>query len=161
MWQTGVTLPIDKGGLWKPNSFYVWSQADVYRYGGTYNGVFWNKIPDPPPGPTFSAALSLQPVPYQLDDGTGKIAQGTVASYVYSIGSVINSSNTEYWVLPYGYVPAGSLPGGMTSITPAQSLGVGLSGFIAAMNKNYWRKGSALSVTGNTNYRGLHPPANP
>src|SRR5690348_306649 len=29
--------------IWRPNSFYIWAQADLYRYGDTYEKKVWNQ----------------------------------------------------------------------------------------------------------------------
>src|SRR5262249_24038917 len=31
--------------LWKPGSFYVWAQSEVYEHGGVHGGQTWMKIP--------------------------------------------------------------------------------------------------------------------
>src|SRR4051812_15583391 len=31
--------------LWRPGSFYVWAQANVYRHGETVDGQTWTQIP--------------------------------------------------------------------------------------------------------------------
>src|SRR4051794_18332192 len=38
-WQANLS------SLWKPGSFYVWAQADVYEHGSVHGGEVWTKIP--------------------------------------------------------------------------------------------------------------------
>ena len=145
--------------LWQPGAYYVWAQADVYRYGETYNGVTWTEIPPskglPPPSfPNRSGAS------FQLDWNECSfpcVRQGDLCGYGYVIDGLTKGSSVEYWLLPADYVPAAA----PTSIAPSLTCLAGsLDEFVQLTNKS-WQPGATFCITGCINYKGNAPPLVP
>jgi hypothetical protein len=147
--------------LWRPGSFYVWAQADVYQHGGTYHGRTWTQIP---------AAAALPPEtyppgskgPFQLDP-TGfrvlDVRQATLSGLAYSIGGLEDAASVEYWMLPAGYQPAG---GGdrAAGIAGGTEQATSLDDFIGAANQR-WGSGCLFVIVGCVNHHGTAPPGAP
>jgi hypothetical protein len=145
--------------LWKPGSYYVWAQADLYRHGGTYNGVTWTHLPaaGAVPEPTYP------PVPgdLQLDPTPNKPVsafQETSVGLVYSMGGLENASSVEYWVLSPGFQPAGGASN--VVVTAGTATVPSFQGFLDAASR-LWSQGSVLAVTGCVNYTGVKAPTTP
>jgi hypothetical protein len=146
--------------LWRPGSFYVWAQADVYRHGGSYTGPSWTQIPpaDQLPSPTYP---DLPGADFQLDHTRThllNLLHGQSRGLAYSVGSLSNSSSAEYWMLPSGYTPGGD--SGTTSITTGSDAAASLAEFVGVANRS-WGPGCCLAIVGCVNYRGENAPAMP
>ncbi|WP_437607337.1 hypothetical protein WMF20_42000 [Sorangium sp. So ce834] len=146
--------------LWRPGSLYVWAQADVVRHGEVRGGVEWTKIPPESmlPKPRFFGGMDDD---FQLDPGGGKaidVLQGAARGLAYSHRGVLDQSSVEYWVLPADFSPAGR--NALLGIAPGSEKAASLPQFIEVANRA-WGPGSALVITGCTNYRGDRAPAAP
>lgn len=145
--------------LWRPGSFYVWAQADVYRQGETYNGVTWTQIPEAAslPAPTYP---DIPGVSFQLDPGGCIIMAGQQgeagAAMVFTTRGLADASSVEYWMLLAGYQPSGA------NATAGVSVGVqcvgSLDGFISTANRSFG-DGASFVITGCVNYTGQRAPA--
>ncbi len=149
--------------LWKPQSFYIRANADVYRYGESYGGVPWTRIPpaselpEPsyPPGPGD---------PHQLDPLSKvlRLQQDVVRGLAYTTDGLIspegqlNPSSAEYWLLSALYRPAGAR--GTVTISPGSEEVTSLDAFIDLANQSF-QPGSAFVITGCLNYSGTAAPA--
>lgn len=153
-WQANVPR------LWKPGSHYVWAQADVYKHGGTYNGVTWTRIPgtsDLPP-PRFFERPDLS---FQLDPTGGKIIdilQELFRGMAYTLDGLRDATSIEYWMLPASFKPAGKLSAA-TIRTGSQDAST-LDDFLDIANRS-WGEGCAFVITACTNYHGDRAPASP
>ncbi|MDC3955179.1 hypothetical protein [Polyangium jinanense] len=152
-WQANVP------SLWRPNGFYVWAQADVYRHGETYDGVTWAQIPSVSqlPKPTFP---ELPGSNYQLDY-TGKVAdvlQENWRGRAFVVRGLTQASSIEYWSLPARYQPAGSR--GTTTVTVGTEEASSLDAFVEHSNRT-WSTGSTFVITGCANYHGSATPFAP
>ncbi|MDI1442462.1 hypothetical protein [Polyangium sp. 6x1] len=152
-WQASVP------GLWRPNGFYVWAQADVYQQGGTYDGVTWTQLPPASrlPKPTFPERPGSN---YQLD-WTGKVAdvlQEDWRGRAFVVRGLTQASSIEYWSLPARYQPAGN------TRTAAVAVGVeeasSLDVFVEECNRT-WSSGGTFVITGCINYHGPAAPFAP
>jgi hypothetical protein len=146
--------------LWRPGSFYVWAQADIYQHGGTYGELTWTRIP-----PDSKLPLpSYPPVtkgPFQLDP-TGfrvlEVRQESSIGLAYSIGGLEDDLSAEYWMLPAGFQPAGA--GREAEIALGAEEARSLDGFIDAANQR-WSAGCLFVITGCVNRRGETAPGAP
>ncbi|KYF94197.1 hypothetical protein BE20_07170 [Sorangium cellulosum] len=151
-WQEGVKR------LWRPGSYYVWAQADLYRHGGTYHGVTWHRIPaaDRLPPPTFYPSA-----PRQLDPG-GRIIEVRqslkVHGLAFSVRGLADASSVEYWLLPEAYQPAGRAAPATISVGARQASS--LAAFIDVANQS-WASGCTLAITGCVNHHQQIPPVKP
>jgi hypothetical protein len=163
-WQSNVRL------LWRPNAYYVWARTDVYEHGGTYNGVRWDRIPDPLPAPRYPKEGDLGDV-FQLDPtGMHPISVLQWSSDLWGMAwtedglrdaAVAGSGrgrNAEYWLLPAGFKPAGG--GGRTSIAVGALRCESLRQFVALANER-WVPGAVFAITGCKNYINEVAPAMP
>jgi hypothetical protein len=145
-WQANVP------SLWKPNSYYVWAQADVYEYGVTYGNHRWTTIPSNLPQATYPKVPGLEPHA-QLDPDPWKlifVKQLMVQGLVFTDGGMRHPSNVEYWMLPSGYKGAGATAASVaTSTEDVRSL----EGFVGAANQS-WGAGCSFVVIGCINYTG-------
>lgn len=151
-WREGVK------DLWRPGSSYVWAQTDLYRYGGTYKGVAWTRLPvaSKLPPPTFYPSP-----PRQLDPG-GKIIevrqQQQVLGLAFSVRGLADDSNVEYWLLPEAYQPAGRAETATISVGARQA--TSLAAFVDVANQS-WAPGCTFAITGCVNHHQQTPPAKP
>lgn len=148
-WQAGVP------NLWKPGSFYVRAQTDMYYHGDGSNGT-WTQIPSELPKPTFPQVPGAS---YQLDYGRFHVlavAQEHLRGLAYSVGSLSDPANAEYWMLPAEYKPAGAT----ASIKVAEGAEKAntLAEFVAFANQSF-RPGCAFAITGCVNYTGPAVPS--
>lgn len=152
-WQKNV------GDLWRPNAYYVWAQADVYRYGETHGNVIWNKIPSGErlPTPSFPDRPGSS---YQLDYYEGKIIdvlQEHERGRAYVVRGINEESSIEYWLLPARYQPAGSA---RTQVNVGNENAASLNGFVDSC-QSFWGTGSTFVITGCLNYTGAAAPFAP
>jgi len=145
--------------LWRPNSFYVWAQADVYEYGGTYGGVTWNRIPTAEnlPHPTFPDRPGAN---YQLDYFEGRIIdvlQEDGRGSAYVVRGLAVESSIEYWSLPAQYSPAGRV---RATVGIGSASAASLDGFVDHCQSS-WSAGSTFVITGCLNYSGVDVPFAP
>jgi hypothetical protein len=153
MWQSRVP------GLWQPNAYYVWAQADVYEYGQTYDDVLWTRIPlvDELPKPTF---LEIPGTNYQLDYLNGKLIdlrQPDARGYAYVVRGLVEESSIEYWLLPEHYQPGGSI---RTTVATGNATASSLEEFVAHCQPR-WLPGTAFVITGCLNYHNVDAPFAP
>ncbi|WP_437667288.1 hypothetical protein [Sorangium sp. So ce1182] len=151
-WQAGVK------SLWQPGSYYVWAQADLYRHGGTYNGVTWTRLPAASklPPPTYYPSA-----PRQLDPD-GRIIElrqlQRALGLAFAVRGLADASSIEYWLLPEAYEPAGR------SVSAAISVGArqagSLDAFIDVANQS-WAPGCTFAITGCVNHHLQTPPTRP
>lgn len=146
--------------LWRPNAYYVWAQADLYRQGQTYNGVTWTQIPPAAnlPAPTYpdvsGASFQLDPTGCRVIDISGNALTGMA----YTVGGISDTSSVEYWMLPSGFQPAGASASAGVSVG-AQSA-TSLQDFVTTANRSF-SAGAAFAITGCVNYTGQRAPAHP
>lgn len=154
-WQSNVAR------LWRPNSFYVRAQADLYQYGGTYGGVTWTTIPrELPLKGTHPTALGKGAI-FQLDPTPWKaleLHQGDLRGPVFTVGGMKDASNVEYWMLPANFQPAGGASA--TKVVMGSEDVRSLDGFVDMANQG-WAPGSSFAVIGCLNYTGSAAPATP
>ncbi|WP_437657785.1 hypothetical protein [Sorangium sp. So ce1182] len=146
--------------LWRPGSLYVWALADVYRHGEVRGGVEWTKIPPALklPKPRFFGGMGDE---FQLDPGGGRaidVLQGGIRGLAYSLGGVLDEASVEYWALPADFCAAGK--NALLGIALGSAEAKSLPQFVDVANRA-WGPGSALVITGCTNYRGDRAPAAP
>ncbi|WP_437303848.1 hypothetical protein [Sorangium sp. So ce388] len=170
--------------LWRPGSFYVWAQADVYRYGEAREQQKWAKIPPASrlPAPTYPDVGFSD---FQLDPTGGRLlevlqlrAGGVVLApnepleaagarlngampleargLAFAVNGLLDPASTEYWMLPAAYEPAGK-SAAVAIKTGTQKAG-SLQEFIDVANQG-WSPGSTFVITGCVNYRGDTVPA--
>ena len=119
----------------------------------------WTQIP---------RAGALPPVRYpevegadlQLDPMGGKVLevfQEGCCGVVFTVGSLMDASNAEYWMLPAGYQPTGSAA---SKVAVGTEDAKSLQDFIDVANRS-WGPGCALVITGCVNYRGETAPRAP
>jgi hypothetical protein len=152
-WQTNVPK------LWQTGAFYVWAQADMYQYGGSYNGVTWKQIPKASalPTPTYP---NVGAGSFQLDPG-GKVLyllQDQLRGLAYTLGGLRDPSSAEYWMLPAAYKPAGV--GGKAGINIGAENAGSLQEFVDLANQSFGTD-CRFVITGCINYRGERAPAAP
>jgi hypothetical protein len=145
--------------LWRPNAFYIWAQADVYEYGGTYDNVVWTRIPtaDNLPKPSFPDRPGSS---YQLDylDGTlVDVHQEDRSGCAYVVRGIEDESSIEYWLLPTRYQPAGST---RTEIAMGRTAVASLEGFVTHCQAS-WSRGTTFVITGCLNHHGAAAPFAP
>lgn len=141
--------------LWKPGSFYVWAQADVYRHGDTYDGVTWSQIPPVSQLPEPSYYPSPPDGHFQLDTRLVKFLLDSQVGYVFTMCSLLDSASQEYWSMPAGAQAAG---GACTlAVAPAADDVGSLGAFIDMANQSFG-PGSSFAITGCVNYHGDAPP---
>ncbi|WP_437819081.1 hypothetical protein [Sorangium sp. So ce1078] len=141
-------------GLWRPGSYYVFAQADLYRYGETHDGETWTRIPPasrlPPPSYYPAGPRQLDPDGRILD-----VLQGNFRGLAFSVLGLSNPNSVEYWMLPSAYVPAG---GGATArVATGARAASSLQAFVDTANQS-WAPGCTFAITGCVNYRGDKPP---
>jgi hypothetical protein len=146
--------------LWKPGSFYVWAQADVYEHGGVYAGATWTKIPaaDSLPKARYPQVTGQS---YQISPPTSQTvlelasddAQPT--GLVYTVDGLRDNSNREYWMLPAGSQPAGASRRGHVRVGAAAA--PTLQSYVDLANQQ-WGPGSVLVIVGCVNYKGPSAP---
>lgn len=152
-WQANVP------SLWRPNGFYVWAQADVYRHGESNTDVTWTVIPAASdlPKPTFPERPGGN---YQLDY-TGKVIdvlQENWRGRAFVVRGLTQESSIEYWSLPARYQPAGSM--GATAVSVGQEEASSLASFVEHCNRT-WSSGSAFVITGCVNHHAAAAPFAP
>lgn len=144
---------------WRPHSFYVWAQADVYEYGGTYGGTTWQQIPTAEKLP--DASFPDRPGSnFQLDYMDGRIIdvlQDDRLGWAYVVRGLAHESSIEYWALPARYEPAGKA----TTAVSLSKDGVGSLDEFVARCQSSWTSGSTFIVTGCLNYTGESAPFAP
>ena len=149
-WQAHVA------GLWRPGSYYVRAQADVYRHGETYQGQVWTQIPpaDRLPDPTFPEGGDA----YQLDPDIWAMEclQAQSKGLAFANGSLQDSSNVEYWMLPSQFQPAGK--GATAAVSPGSLAARSLQEFVDTANRSFG-PGCLFVIIGCVNYNGSHVPA--
>lgn len=158
-WQANVPS-LWKEGLERLNekqAFYVRAKADVYRYGESYGGVLWTRIPQASklPLPSYPEGSDA---PYQLDP-LGKaidVMQNAVRGHAYTRNGLSDDASVEYWVLPTSYQPAGARSA--VGISPGSKAASSLDHFIDIANESFL-PGSAFVITGCVNFFGATPPA--
>ncbi|WP_437977954.1 hypothetical protein WMF11_15055 [Sorangium sp. So ce295] len=177
-WQANVAE------LWRPGSFYVWAQADVYRYDDASRQKAWTKIPPASrlPAPTYPDVGICD---FQLDPTGGRLFQvlqqravGLVLArnepfeaagvklnaamaleargLAYVVNGLLDPASTEYWMLPAAYEPAGKSAAVAVKTGPQEAKS--LQEFIDVANRG-WGPGSTFVITGCINYRGERAPA--
>ena len=152
-WQNNVVE------LWQPNGFYVWAQADVYEYGGKYEGFTWTQIPsvDNLPKPSFPDRPGSS---FQLDFLVGKILdvrQEDGRGHAYVVRGVEAESSIEYWLLPARYQSAGAA---RTEVTIGNDDAASLEGFVVHCQAS-WSSGAKFVITGCLNHLGAAAPFAP
>lgn len=151
--------------LWRPGSFYVWAQTDIYEYGQTYGERRWDQIPTPLPPPTYPPQGSS----FQLDPtGWTVINVNQWSTSLWGIAYTVQglrdatatgkARNAEYWLLPRGFEPAGGA--NRTSISVGTLAADSLERFTAQAN-GLWAPGAVLAITGCKSHYGDVAPAEP
>lgn len=145
--------------LWRPHGYYVWAQADVYEYGGTYGGVKWTHLPTAENLP--EASFPEQPGRnFQLDYMDGKIIellQGDDRGHAYVVRGLAEESSIEYWALPARFQAAGTAH---TAVSLGRDSVGSLEGFVERCQST-WSGGSTFIITGCLNYTGEVAPFAP
>lgn len=153
--------------LWRPGAFYVWALTTVYEYGQIYNGVRWDRIPDPLPAPRYPEqgdSFQLDPTGYHVINVLQWVSDQWGMAYTSgglrdaAAASEGTGQNVEYWFLPAGFRPAGGA--GRTSIAVGTLRADNLQGFVALANER-WGLGAVFAITGCKNYVNDVPPAEP
>lgn len=144
---------------WRPNGFYVWAQADVYKYGGNYDGVTWTRLPsaDDLPKPSFPDRPGSN---FQLDFLDGKlidVRQEDGRGHAYVVRGLENESSIEYWALSPRYKAAAST---RTEIAVGNEAAASLEGFVKHCQGS-WSPGSTFVITGCLNHHGAAVPFAP
>ncbi|MDI3287814.1 hypothetical protein [Polyangium sp. 15x6] len=152
-WQANVP------NLWRPNGFYVWAQANVYRHGETHNGVTWNQIPPPAqlPRATFPERPGSN---YQLDYTGGKVIdvlQEDWRGSAYVVRGLSEASSIEYWSLPARYGSAGNKRAVVSVGTDEVT---SLDAFVRLASGS-WGPGCSFVITGCLNHHGAAAPFAP
>lgn len=152
-WQKHVT------DSWRPNGYYVWAQADVYEYGGTYAGVTWNELPSAEnmPAPSFPDRPGAG---FQLDYLDGKlihVRQEDVRGLAYVVRGLDDESSIEYWLLSAQYQAAGV---SRTEIASGEAAASSLEAFVTPA-QSMWNSGARLVITGCLNHHGEAAPFAP
>ncbi|WP_437552550.1 hypothetical protein WME97_14755 [Sorangium sp. So ce367] len=177
-WQSNVA------DLWRPGSFYVWAQADVYRYHDVPKQTTWAKIPPASrlPAPTYPDVGICD---FQLDPTGGRLFQvlqqratGLVVAQnesfeaarvalneampvearglAFVVNGLLDPASTEYWMLPAAYEPAGKAAA--VAVKTGAQRAKSLQEFINLANQA-WGPGSRFVITGCINYCGETVPA--
>ncbi len=153
VWQKHVV------GMWKPNGYYVWAQADVYKYDGIYGGVKWRAIPTASHLPT--ASFPERPGgSYQLDYLDGKVfdvRQNEIVGRAYVVRGISDESSIEYWSLPARYQPAGKVH---AAVSVGTETAASLDGFVEQCQAS-WSVDATFIITGCLNYHGSAAPFAP
>jgi hypothetical protein len=146
--------------LWKPGSFYVWAQADVYEHGGVYGDAPWTKIPavDSLPKARYphvpGKSFQLEPPKTQtVLELASADAQPT--GLAYTLDGVHDGFNREYWMLPAGSQAAGGIRRAQVRVGAAAA--PTLQSYVDLANQQ-WAPGSVLVVVGCVNYKGESAP---
>jgi hypothetical protein len=146
--------------LWKPGSFYVWAQADVYEHGKAYGDAPWTKIPavDSLPHARFplvpGKSFQVFPSPNQnVLELASDDAQPT--GLVYTLDGLHDNFNREYWMLPAGSQPAGGSRRAHVRVGTAAA--PTLQSYVDLAN-HQWVPGSVLVIIGCVNYKGPTAP---
>lgn len=152
-WQANVPA------LWRPESYYVWAQADVYEHGKTYNGTTWTQIPPSTrlPEPSFPERPGSN---FQLDF-TGLVAdvlQDDSRGLAYVVRGLGSESSIEYWSLPARYQPAGRARAAAIAVGVREA--ISLDAFTTLCNET-WSPGCTFVITGCLNYHGSAAPLAP
>jgi hypothetical protein len=145
--------------LWQPDGYYVWAQADVYEYEGTYDGVTWSQIPsaDQLPAASFPERPGSD---FQLDYLDGRIIelfQDDRRGQAYVVRGLSEASSIEYWHLPARFEPAGMA---RTRVTRGREIVGSLHGFVEKCQP-YWSSGSKFVITGCLNHHARSAPYAP
>lgn len=140
--------------LWRPRSYYVEAQTDLYFYGREYYGRVWDSLPPESemPAPTYPAlggALQLDPTGTRLLEVLQRSAANEIRGYAFTKGGLDDESNAEYWLLPSGYLGAGAAAA--TAIVPGTTPVATLGEFLNAA-RGAWAPGAVLAITGCLNY---------
>jgi hypothetical protein len=137
--------------LWRPGSYYVRAQADLYAFGRTYGDTLWDVIPPSYllPKPTFPRDDD----DFQLDP-CGRLIQWTHGAErmgsVFVQGMLEGEANIEYWLLLPGYEPAGGAT--PTAVTESTEMAPDdLGSFVDVANRS-WAPGAVLAITGCRNF---------
>lgn len=144
---------------WRPNGYYVWAQADVYEYGGTYDGTTWNALPSAEklPNPTFPDRPGAG---FQLDYLEGKlidVRQEDGRGLAYVVRGLDDESSIEYWVLSGQFQPAGAA---RTEVKPSRVEASSLEAFVVQAQSS-WNAGATMVLTGCLNHHGETAPFAP
>ncbi len=137
--------------LWRPGSYYVRAQADLYAFGGSYGDRTWKVLPEDHelPAPTYPPDDS----PAQFDPTRTSIElwslDQTRLGVIFVEGKLDADSNAEYWLL----LPGFSLDLGAQSVTAraGTSSVPDLRGFVQMANA-LWAPGAVLAITGCRNF---------
>ncbi|WP_437586795.1 hypothetical protein [Sorangium sp. So ce1000] len=177
-WQSNVV------DLWRPGSFYVWAQADVYRYEDASKQQVWAKIPPASrlPAPTYPDVGICD---FQLDPTGGRlfqVLQQRAGARVFApnesfeaagvrlneampveaqglafvVNGLLDPASTEYWMLPAAYEPAGK--SAAVAVKTGAQTAKSLQQFIDVANQG-WGPGCTFVITGCINYCGDRAPA--
>lgn len=152
--------------LWRPGSFYVRAQANVYLHGSPYNGVTWTTIPASClPSPEYPQCNAAEC--FQLDPTGGKILrvhQQTVegltktTGLAYTVNGLHDDTSAEYWMLLASFQPAGKLSAAAIRVGTAALAEDTLDRFVEVANDS-WKTGCTFVIAGCRNYQGEQPPA--
>lgn len=149
--------------LWQPESYYVWAQADVYRYGETYDGVKWTEIPPAThlPSPSFPERPGVD---FQLDYGDQCVqhcARGIIdvvqhdkCGHGFVIRGLSQETSVEFWTLSVGDA---SVCEPRNFISEGAIQAESLDAFVNLANSK-WREESVFIITACVNYHGKLPP---
>lgn len=145
--------------LWRANAYYVWAQADVYEYGGTYAGLTWKQIPTAGNLPEASFP-DLPGADFQLDYMDGRLIellQGDDRGFAYVVRGLSDESSIEYWLLPARFEPAGKA---RTAVSMGNDNAGSLDGFVERCQSS-WSSEATFIITGCLNYTGKAAPFAP
>jgi hypothetical protein len=143
-WKTAVPQ------LWRPGSYYVRAQADLYGFGRTYGDRRWDELP-----PSFLLPKPTYPADdeeFQLDPH-GRLIWwlngGQRLGQVFVHGKLDGEASVEYWLLLPGYAPAG----GAASMVVAESteMAPDVDAFLRVATPS-WAAGAVLAITGCRNF---------
>jgi hypothetical protein len=137
--------------LWRPGSYYVRAQADVYSFGATHDNRVWDHLPDDYllPKPTYPADDD----PFQFDPiGTLVGLSGldhAPRGLIFVAGQLDAASNAEYWLLFPGFTPAAG--SARVTATSGTIEAPDLRAFVGVANRS-WTAGATLAITGCRNF---------
>ncbi len=143
-WTSGVFR------LWRPNSYYIRAQTDVYEYGRTYNGVSWSQIPRDLPNASYPSGdpnFQLDPVGWNIT-----VTQWTTNLWglAYTVSGMSEareagrSRSREYWVLPAAFQPAGT----QRTVISVGSTEVPDEERFLSLARGMWAPGATFAITG-------------
>jgi len=158
-WQSHVA------SMWRPGSFYVWAQTDIYEYDRIYLERRWDQIPltlPPPTYPTQGSSFQLDPTGYHVIN----VNQWSTNLWgiAYTVQGLCDATatgkawNAEYWLLPSGFEPAGGT--NRTSISVGTLPADSLERFVMQAN-TLWAPGAVFAITGCKSHFGQVAPAEP